>query len=97
MKEIAVIAEFNFIPAQINNALTILQNIIMASRKELGCLFYQLYQSDNDQNVYTMIERWKSHEDWQCHMQSTHIVHAAQAIQTCLQKAIVVSSYTFKL
>ncbi|AGV72508.1 putative quinol monooxygenase [Lactococcus cremoris] len=39
-----------------------IQNLISASKQEIGCLEYSLYESVNTQLEFVMIENWESQE-----------------------------------
>ncbi len=94
MNTIAVTAEFHFKSDHLDAALAIIQSIIKPSREETGCLFYEFYKDDKQDNTYVMIERWTNHKDWQRHLQSQHISQAAQAIQSFLSTPILVRSFS---
>ncbi|MBK5241179.1 putative quinol monooxygenase [Clostridium sp.] len=46
--------------------------LINESRKEIGCLSYNLYEDSNNCNILTFIEEWKSEEAIKLHNNSEH-------------------------
>jgi Uncharacterized conserved protein len=42
------------------------------TRKEDGCIKYELYQDEKDSTILTMIEEWESKEVLDKHMNSEH-------------------------
>lgn len=51
---------------------TLAKELVEKSRKEEGCLAYNLYQDLNNKNVLTMIEEWKDKEAVEVHNRSIH-------------------------
>jgi len=48
------------------------EKLIAETRKETGCISYQLFQDINDEKVFAMIEEWESSDDLQNHINSEH-------------------------
>lgn len=44
------------------------------TRKEDGCIKYELYQDDEDSRILTMIEEWESKEVLEKHMNTEHFI-----------------------
>ena len=55
---------------------TLLKSIIEATRREAGCLKYELFRDKTDPGVFIFIESWKSDQDLQVHLSSRHIATA---------------------
>ncbi len=79
MTELHVVAT---IPAKagsedvIRQALTVMA---AATRDEAGCLAYDLYESAAAPGTFVTIERWRSQDDLDGHLQSPHIAAALAA------------------
>lgn len=95
MKQIAVTAEFHFKPDQTDTGLNILKAIIFSSRQEKGCMQYELFQSGDNPNVFIMIEKWRSHQDWLHHQNADHILSARDGIKGLLEAEPIVKSFNF--
>lgn len=50
----------------------LVKELIEESRKELGCISYNLNEDINNKNVLTFIEEWKDKESIELHNNSTH-------------------------
>jgi quinol monooxygenase YgiN len=46
--------------------------LVDPSRKEQGCLRYDLYQSTNDPTLFIFYENWESREDLERHLETPH-------------------------
>ena len=44
---------------------------------EEGCLFYELYQSDEDPTVFYFLEEWRSQADLEKHLKTPHVAKFA--------------------
>jgi quinol monooxygenase YgiN len=50
------------------------ENLINESRKESGCIAYNLYEDSNNCNILTFIEEWESKEAIKLHNNSKHFI-----------------------
>ena len=50
----------------------LVEKLISESRKEVGCVAYNLYEDINNSNILTFIEEWKSEEDIKLHNSAEH-------------------------
>jgi quinol monooxygenase YgiN len=50
-----------------------LRTLVAPSRRDLGCVTYNLHRSIKDRNVWLVYENWHSSADLDAHMQSTHL------------------------
>lgn len=48
------------------------KELVTESRKEKGCIAYNLHQDLNDKNIMTFIEEWESKEAIEIHNKSVH-------------------------
>ncbi|MGH4117678.1 putative quinol monooxygenase [Clostridium sp.] len=48
------------------------EKLINESRKEIGCMSYNLYEDSNNFNILTFIEEWESEEAINLHNNSEH-------------------------
>lgn len=51
----------------------ILQNMVQQTRKEEACELYNLHQGQEDQNLFTFYEIWKSKEGLAAHNEQPYI------------------------
>ena len=58
----------------------VLAKLVPVTRKEVGCITYDMHQSHEDPGVYIFYENWQTRADWDAHMKAPHLVEFA-AIQ----------------
>lgn len=70
---IYVIATMTIKPGTRDKVLAAAKPCIEATRKETGCLFYDLNTSATDPNLLTFVERWESRDHLAAHAKTDHI------------------------
>jgi len=50
-----------------------LKALVVASRRDKGCISYDLFASESTPGTFVTIEKWESQEDIDAHMASSHI------------------------
>jgi quinol monooxygenase YgiN len=73
MKTITVIATFNAKSGKETELKKILLGFIAPTRKEAGCLNYDLHQSPDDPAQFLFHENWTSRAHLDAHLQNDHI------------------------
>jgi quinol monooxygenase YgiN len=68
----------------------ILKGLVEPTRKEAGCLRYDLFRDSSDPRTFVFIEDWRFDADLQAHLASPHI-HAAMS-----RKAELIESLDIK-
>nr|WP_321292079.1 putative quinol monooxygenase [uncultured Trichococcus sp.] len=84
---ILINAEFYIKPEQKQQFLTEVTSLIKESRKEKGCIAYQLYQAIANEHDYVMIEKWESQQAIESHNEEPHLQEFAEEIQIFSRKA----------
>jgi quinol monooxygenase YgiN len=64
--------------------------LIEPTRKEEGCISYDLYQDITNPGKFTFIENWKSKEHLDIHMKTPHLVAAGAAFGKITTKEVIV-------
>ncbi len=64
--------------------------LIEPTRKESGCISYDLYQDLTFPGKFTFIEKWQSKEHLDLHLNSPHFVAAAAAFGNIVTKELIV-------
>jgi quinol monooxygenase YgiN len=64
--------------------------LIEPSRKDEGCISYELYQDTTNPGKFTFIEKWKSKELLDAHLKAPHLVAAAEVFGKILIKELQV-------
>jgi quinol monooxygenase YgiN len=71
-----VVARIVALPNQIEPLKKLLISLVEPTRKESGCLVYELLQNEADPTDFTFVEEWRSTEDLEAHLASNHIQEA---------------------
>lgn len=58
-----------------------LLKLIEISRKEKGCVNYDLHQDNENKNIFLFYENWTNRNLWQKHMNNTHLAHYMNATE----------------
>lgn len=91
---IKVIAKIIVKPDMIDTLKNIVPGLIAETRKESGCISYQLFQDLNNINVFAMIEEWENQETLNKHMNSKHFQEAIPKIAAIQEKDMEVNVCT---
>ncbi len=78
---INVIAHIQAKEEHLDAVLAALLKLIEPTRKEAGCLKYELFQDNNNKNLFIFVEQWESHALLQQHLQSEHIAAYIKATE----------------
>lgn len=70
---IYVIATFNIKPGSQNDLATAAIDCIDSTRKEPGCIRYDLNVNVHNSHQITFVEEWKSREDLELHFKRPHM------------------------
>ena len=60
--------------------------LVEPTKKEQGCLRYELNQDIENSNLFIFVEEWKSHALWQQHMENSHLQTFVKATEGLLEK-----------
>jgi quinol monooxygenase YgiN len=64
--------------------------LIEPTRKEKGCISYELYQDTTNPGKFTFIENWQSKELLDIHLKSPHLVAAVEAFGKVVTKDLII-------
>lgn len=71
---------------KIDQVISLYEQLVQASRKEAGCIKYELYQDEKDAKVLAVIEEWENKEALNKHMQSEHFTTLVPMIGSLTDK-----------
>lgn len=69
---IKVVAKNSVDEDKIEEYLKLCKELVEETRKEEGCIKYEMYQDEKDPTILTIIEEWESKEALDKHMISEH-------------------------
>ena len=75
-----VVARLAAFPDKVAELKSLLLSIIEPTRKEAGCIKYELLQNQADPTDFTFVEEWESADLLELHLGSTHIQAAVQKL-----------------
>jgi len=71
-----VIARVKARPDKVNELLSVLSSLVEPTRKEPGCISYNLFQNNQDPTDFALIEEWKSGPALESHLATKHFKDA---------------------
>ena len=72
-KNITVVATFEAKPGKENELRRALLTLIAPTRKETGCINYDLHQSPDEPRKFLFHENWMDKKSLDAHLQNTHV------------------------
>ena len=73
---IHIMARITSLPASADAMRGILAELVVQSRKEAGCLHYELFQQEGGAHVFQTVERWRDAASADGHMTTPHVAAA---------------------
>jgi quinol monooxygenase YgiN len=71
-----VIARIKARPDKVNELLSVLSSLVEPTRKEAGCLSYELLQHNEDPTDFTLVEEWQNDTALESHFATKHFKDA---------------------
>ncbi len=78
-KGLTIVARIEANPDQVELVRSELLKLIEPTRKERGCIQYDLHQDNENSAVFLFYEVWQSRELWQQHMSNSHLAEYMKA------------------
>ncbi|MCB1458206.1 MAG: antibiotic biosynthesis monooxygenase [Nitratireductor sp.] len=69
-----LIAELTIKPGSLETVRAAVAPCLEATRKEPGCISYELFTSIEDETRLVFVERWKSRADLDLHFETPHLI-----------------------
>lgn len=88
MSKLTIIAKLTSAVEQNEVVKTELQKLVAPTRLEKGCINYDLYQDNEDPNVFLFYENWENAEDLDAHMKSAHFINCFEKIENMVSKEV---------
>ena len=71
-----VIVRIKARPDKVNELLSVLSSLVEPTRKEVGCLSYELLQHNEDPTDLTLVEEWQNENALELHIGTKHFKDA---------------------
>lgn len=79
---IKVVSKGFFYDDKTKGAIKLYEELVEKTRKEKGCISYNLFQDINDKTILTMIEEWENKECLENHFNTEHFRRLIPVIGT---------------
>lgn len=89
---IKVVAKAFYYEEKVDEAIRLYDELVEKSRKEVGCISYNLFKDVNDPSVLTMIEEWESIAALDAHKKTEHFTRLIPII-SALRKSSETNIY----
>lgn len=76
-----VVARLTAFPDKVEQLKSLLLSVIEPTRRESGCITYELLQNQADPTDFTFVEEWESETLLDTHLASTHIQAALPKLE----------------
>ncbi len=87
--KITVIAYVEAKPEHLDTVKSELLKLIDPTRKEAGCLQYDLHQDHANKNLFIFVEHWESHALLQQHLKADHLAAYLKATEGLVDKFVI--------
>ena len=78
---------------KVEDVLKLTKELVEATVKENGCISYEMYQDEKDENILTMIETWENKEALKVHATSEHFQRIGKAMSIFMEKPAEMNIY----
>lgn len=89
-----VVARFTAKPEAVSEVARILSGLIGPSRKEPGCLRYELLQNQAGAAEFLFVEEWADDAALDTHLATAHLQEALVQVKPLLSKMVDVRKYS---
>lgn len=74
------------------DAIELLKKLVIETRREKGCIQYDLYEDNRNKGVFFIHENWESNEDLHNHQVSDHMMKFREGIASLTENPTIVYS-----
>lgn len=93
---IKVVAHFYIKPEFIEKTDVLFKELIEKSRKEKGCISYELFEAEGDTGHFVFIETWKDQAILDAHGHTEHFTRIIKELQDMSYKKPLIAVLTQK-
>lgn len=86
---LTIVARIEAKPNSVEQVKSELIKLIEPTRKEKGCIQYDLHQDNQQPEIFLFFENWESRELWQDHMKSQHLHAFKQATESIVKSTVI--------
>jgi quinol monooxygenase YgiN len=89
-----VVARIIARPDSIDGVRSCLSDLIEPTRKEPGCISYELLQNKSDPSDFTFVEEWESDDAMDAHLKTDHLQKAISRVTGLIAAAPDIRKYS---
>lgn len=78
---------------KLNEIIELYKELVELTRKEKGCIRYELYQDENDATILTMIEEWENRKALDEHFKTEHFTKIIPRVEKLMSKQTDLNVY----
>ncbi|MDR5586427.1 MULTISPECIES: putative quinol monooxygenase [Clostridium] len=78
---------------KINEIIELCKELVEITRKEEGCIKYEMYQDEQDAKILTMIEEWENKHSLDKHLRSEHFTRIVLMMGKLMSKETDMNVY----
>ncbi|SKA77821.1 Quinol monooxygenase YgiN [Caloramator quimbayensis] len=78
---------------KLDEIIKLYEELVELTRKEEGCIRYELYQDEKDRSILCMIEEWESREALDRHLNSEHFKRIVPQIKKFMARETELNVY----
>lgn len=71
---------------QTGEFLRVFNELAEATKKEAGCIQYEMYQDEGSASTFVLLEQWTNKASFDAHLESEHFKRIIPLISACLAK-----------
>jgi quinol monooxygenase YgiN len=94
MPKLTIVAHFKAKPDRIGFLKAELEKLVAPTRKEKGCLQYDLHQDNEKPAHFMFYENWESRETWQAHLKTPHLLDFRAATGDAVEESVTIHEMT---
>lgn len=94
MSSLRVVARIKAKPENVAEVRALLLGLVEPTRKESGCITYELLQNRDDPTDFTFIEEWESDAAFAGHRASDHIKALGPKLQSIVVEVPEIRTYS---
>ena len=88
-----VVARIKAKPEKVGEVRELLRGLVEPTRKESGCISYELLQNTKDPTDFTFVEEWESEAALASHAASDHLKAIGPKLQPVVEEAPDIRTY----
>ncbi len=88
-KPLTIVATIQALPGHENDVEKALLEVIPPTLAEPGCIQYDLHRDLQKTGLFLFFENWSTREEWDAHMESSHLAAMKKATDGKLEETII--------